>query len=71
MREIGTKKWVPHIMNLHVKRSLIIINYGIDSLKKTNFQSHICQIEDKKTAYNQPQLTKNANNLKRLKTVEI
>jgi hypothetical protein len=53
MQEIGTKKIGSHIMNSHIKRPMIPINYGIGSLKTANFQSHIREFADKKTAYNE------------------
>ncbi len=53
MREIGTPKIGSHIMNLNIKRPRNTINWRIGSRKKAIFQSHICEIADKKTAYNQ------------------
>ncbi len=51
MREIRTQKIGSHIMNSHVKRPRIATNYGIGSLK--SFQSHIHEITNKKTSYNE------------------
>ncbi len=56
MQEKGTKKIGSHIMNLHIKRPWIPINQGIGSFKKANLQSHIREIADKKTAYNEVRL---------------
>ncbi len=53
MREIGTPKKGSTIMNLHIKRPRIALNYRIDSRKKPISQSHICKITDKITAYNE------------------
>ncbi len=43
-------------MILLIKRPKIPRNQVIGSLKKANFQSHICEIADKKTAYNKARL---------------
>ncbi len=51
MREIGTKKLGSHIMNFNVIRPSIPINQGIGSSKIDNFQWHIRELADKKTAY--------------------
>jgi hypothetical protein len=56
MREIGTKKLGSHIMNSLIKRPRIPVNWGIGFLKRANFQSHICEMADKKTAYNEVHL---------------
>jgi hypothetical protein len=56
MREIGTPKIGSHIMNSHIQRPRITINWRIGSRKKDIFQSHICKIADKKTAYNEGRL---------------
>ncbi len=56
MQEIGTKKLGAHIMNLHIKRPRIPINYGIGSLKTASFHSHMLQFADKKTACNEIRL---------------
>jgi len=57
MREIGTPKIGSNIMNLHIKRPRITINYRIGSRKKAIFPSHICEIAEKKTAYNKGRCT--------------
>ncbi len=59
MREIGTKKLGSHIMNSHIKRQWILINYEIGSLKTANCQSHIREFADKKIAYNESACTLN------------
>ena len=56
MREIGTPKIGSHIMNSHIKRPRNTINWRIGSRKKAIFQSHIREIADKKTAYNEGRL---------------
>jgi len=53
MREIKTLKIGSHIMNSHIKRPKITIIKRIGSRKKPIFHSHICEIEDKKTEYNE------------------
>jgi len=61
MREIGTLKISSHIMNSHIKRPRITKNKRIGSRKKPFFQSHIREITDKKTAYNEGHLYYNKN----------
>ncbi len=56
MREIGTPKIGSHIMNSHIKRPRITVNERIGSRKKVIFGSHIRQIADKKTAFNEGHL---------------
>ncbi len=46
-------------MNSNVKRPRIPINQGIGSLKTDNFQLHINEFADKKTAYNKVRLYAN------------
>ena len=56
MREIGTEKICSHITNSHIKRSRMTVDYRIGSRKMANSQSHIREIADKKTAYNEGRL---------------
>ena len=56
MREIGTEKMCSHITNSHIKIPSITGNSRIGSRKMANSQSHICEIADKKTAYNEGRL---------------
>jgi len=56
MREIGTQKIGLHVMNLHIKRPRITVNLRIGSRKMAISQSHIREIADKKTAYNEGSL---------------
>jgi hypothetical protein len=53
MREIGTPKIDSHIKNSHIKRPRMTDNYRIGSRKKVISGSHIPEIADKKTAYNE------------------
>jgi len=53
MREIGTPKIGSHIRNSHIKRPRMTVNYRIGSRKKAISGSHIREIADKKTAYNE------------------
>jgi len=53
MLEIGTPKIGSNIMNLHIKRPRITVYRRIGSRKEAISGSHICKIEDKKTAYNE------------------
>jgi len=48
MREIGTPK-----IGSHIKRPRITVNQRIGSTKKAISGSHICEIADKKTTYNE------------------
>ena len=52
MREIGTWKIGSHITNLHKKRPRITGNQRISFRKEAISGLHICEIADKKTAYN-------------------
>jgi len=56
MQEMGTPKIGSHIMKSIIKRPRITINYRIGSRKKAIFQSYICEIADKKIAYNEGHL---------------
>ncbi len=56
MREIGAPNIGSHIMNSHIKRPRSTINQRIGSRKKAIFQSHLREIADKKTAYNEGRL---------------
>ena len=53
MREIGTQKMGSHITNLHIKRPRVTVNQRIGSRKEAISGSHIHEIADKKTAYNE------------------
>ncbi len=53
MREIGIPKTGSNITNLHIKRPRITVNKRIGSRKKTIPGLHICEIADKKIAYNE------------------
>jgi len=53
MREIGTPKIGSHISNSHIKRPRITVNQRIGSRKEAISASHIHEIADKKTAYNE------------------
>ncbi len=53
MREIGTPKIGLHISNSHIKRPRITVNQRIGSRKEAISTSHIREIADKKTAYNE------------------
>jgi len=53
MREIGTPKIVSHITNSHIKRLRITVNQTIGSRKEAISGSHIREMADKKTAYNE------------------
>jgi len=53
MREIGTPKIGSHITNSHIKRPRIIVNQRIGYRKEVISGSHIREIADKKTAYNE------------------
>jgi len=53
MREIGTQKMGSHITNLHIKRPRVTVNQRIGSRKEAISGSHILEIADKKTAYNE------------------
>jgi len=52
MREIGTQKIGSHITNSHIKRPRVTVNHRIGYRKEAISGSHICEIADKKTAYN-------------------
>jgi hypothetical protein len=52
MREIGTQKIGSNIMNLHIKRPRITVNFRIGSKKMAISQLHICKIAVKQAAYN-------------------
>jgi len=49
----GLKKIGSHIANSHIKRSRVTVNQRIGSRKEAISGSHICEIADKKTAYNE------------------
>ncbi len=51
MQEKGTPKIGWHIVNSHIKRPRMTVNYRIGSRKKAISGSHIREIADKKTAY--------------------
>jgi hypothetical protein len=53
MREIGTPKIGSHITNSHIKRPRITVNQTIGSRKEAISGSHIHEITDRKTAYNE------------------
>jgi len=53
MREIGTQKKGSHIANSHIKRPRVTVNQRIGSRKEAISGSHIREIADKKTAYNE------------------
>ncbi len=53
MREIGTQKIGSNITNSHIKRPRVTVNQRIGSRKEAISGSHICEIADKKTAYNE------------------
>jgi len=53
MREIGTPKIGSNITNSHIKRPRITVNQRICSREDAISGSHICEIADKKTAYNE------------------
>jgi len=53
MREIGTPKIGSHISNSHIKRPRITVNQRIGSRKEGISASHIREIADKKTTYNE------------------
>jgi hypothetical protein len=53
MREIGTQKIGSHITNSHIKRPKVTVNQRIGSRKEVISGSHISEIADKKTAYNE------------------
>jgi len=53
IREIGTQKIGLHITNLHIKRPRVTVNQRIGSRKEAISGSHILEIADKKTAYNE------------------
>jgi hypothetical protein len=53
MREIGTPKVGSNILNSHIKRPRITVNQRIGSRKEAISASHIREIADKKTAYNE------------------
>jgi len=53
MREIGTQKIDSHITNSHIKRPRVTVNQRIGSTKEAISGSHIREIADKKTAYNE------------------
>jgi len=63
MREIGTPKIGSNIMNSHLKRPRMTVNKRIGSRKKAISGSHICEIADKKTAYNEGRLYFNEFNV--------
>jgi len=52
MQDIGTPKIGSHITNSNVKRPSITVNQRVGSRKEAIPESHICEIADKKTAYN-------------------
>ncbi len=52
-REIGTPKIGSHITNSNIKRPRNTVNQRIGSRKEAISGSHICEIADKKTAYNE------------------
>jgi len=56
MREIGNPRIGWHVMNLYTKSPRITKKYRMGSRKMAIFQSHICKIADKKTAYNEGRL---------------
>ena len=56
IREIGTPKIGLNIMNFHIKRPRMTVNWRIGSRKKAISGSHISKIADKKTAYNEGRL---------------
>jgi hypothetical protein len=47
MRQIGTEKYVSHIMTSHIKRAMIL-NSRIGSIKKDDSKSHKRKFADKK-----------------------
>jgi len=53
MREIGTQKIGSNITNPHIKRPRVTVNQRIGSRKEAISGSHIREIADKKTAYNE------------------
>jgi len=53
VREIRTQKIGSHIMNSHIKRPRVTVNQRIGSRKEAISGSHVCEIADKKTAYNE------------------
>jgi len=53
MWEIGTPKTGSHMMYLHIKRPRITVNQRIGSRKEAISGSHILEIADKKTAYDE------------------
>ncbi len=53
MREIGTPKIGSNITNLHIKRPRITVNQRIGYRKEAISGSHVREIADKKTAYNE------------------
>jgi len=53
MREIGTQKIGSHIANSNIKRPRVTVNQKIGSRKEAISGSHISEIADKKTAYNE------------------
>ncbi len=53
IREIGTQKIGSHITNSHIKRPRVTVNHRIGSRKEVISGLHICEIADKKTAYNE------------------
>jgi len=56
MRGIWTPKINSHIINSHIKRPRMTDNQRIGSRKKVISGSHIREIADKKTAYNEGRL---------------
>jgi len=53
MREIGTQKIGSHITNSQIKRPSVTVNQRIGSRKEAISGSHIHEIADKKSAYNE------------------
>jgi len=53
MPEIGTQKIGSHITNSNIKRPRVTVNQRIGSRKEAISGSHIREIADKKTAYNE------------------
>jgi len=56
MRKIGSPKIGSHIMNSHVKIPKITTNHWISSREKDISKSHICEISDRKTTFNEGRL---------------
>ncbi len=53
MQEMGTKKIRLAYIEFAYKKTMDAYKLGDRFLKKTYFQSHICKIADKNTAYNE------------------